>query len=809
MVAAGDESRGSSTLGGMDRDRLSLLFPDGLPPGLDLDDPEAVLEAFEDAGRGATVPDMVLAQMVLEGQPPQLWGAVERMRSGAVPADEIWLNLRAALSPLLFAAEAREIDLLDADDDPDPDDDPDDLHGGSEPAAASVVDVEVFLASLARMPLPARSRVERAFLAGVAEGPRSSEDLDSEVAAAVGLDVADPVASYWLGSAEDQLVLADRLGYVATSDGERLCSPRQVCQGLVVTTRLETLDVPDTLDLATDLAVLRYAARPLRTDDGEPVVEQDGYAYGPEGWLAAFTAGDLVAVTVDGGRLRLALVDELPTGGEVDAAVATIRAAYDREVADVELPIELAALVVSARVADPTAFSGPLPPLVELVERAGLERRGSVVAHDEAVWQADAMVRRQVRVRAEFEDDEQDVLLDLLDAAAAVYGGEELAPGDLRSTLDELATADLVEAAADVLLEAEDEDAIALTAKFAAYCLRIAARPRQRAAAGYLAAVAAETDRQLRQAEMFLRDAVAADPLFALTADRLAWTLSDRGRAEEAQTVWHRIGASDPAELGVMIGPTPLSIAATLNRNDPCWCGSGRKFKQCHLRSTALAPLADRLDWLVQKRLSYLIRRGGILVPDLEQAVDAFAGDRSEPIVLERDPRHDHVHDHAHDHAHGRDHERAHDLADLFSHPLLLDVVLHEWNWERRFLDDRGPLLPADELALAEAWVDAPRRLVEVVEARPDGALVRPVAGAGEPAQEPLEVTVSYRVPEPRPGVLLCTRLLPVEGGAHLGVGTFSVPAGRVDELTALLELPPWERGDGLLAFLGREVLGD
>ncbi|MDQ1673319.1 MAG: hypothetical protein QOC98_1881, partial [Frankiaceae bacterium] len=588
-----------------------------------------------------------------------------------------------------------------------------------------------------------------------------------------------------------RLVLSERLGYVTAADGERVCSPRQVCRGLVLTTRVAA---PDALDLTIDLAGLRYAARPLRTEDGQPVDEQDGIAFGPPDWLAAFAEDDLVAVTADGGRLRVIRVEASPNDSEVAAAAATLRGVYDREIAEAQLPIELAGLVVSARVADPGIFATPLLPLGELVARAGLERRGELVGHDESVWQADAMLRRQVRVRGEFVDAEQDVLLDLLDAADAVYSEGVVEPSELRASLDELVAADLIEAAADVLLDVEDEDAVALTAKFAAYCLRVASRPRQRAAAGYLAAIAAETDGQLRQAEMFLRDAVTADPLFILTADRLAWTLSDRGRAEEAQTVWHRIGASDPAELGVLVGPTPLPIAATLSRNDPCWCGSGRKFKLCHLRSTALAPLEERLDWLIQKRLSYLMRRGGVLVPDLEAAVDSFTA------ATEQADAHDHDHDHVHEHDH------AHDLPDYFSHPLLLDVVLHEWGWEQRFLAERGPLLPPDELQLAEAWAAVPRQLVEVVEARSGGAIVR--SAGGSEAADPTEVSVSYRLPAPRRGVLLCARLLPVEGGTHLGVGTFSVPADRADELAGLLALPAWERGGGLLAFLGREVLG-
>jgi hypothetical protein len=29
----------------------------------------------------------------------------------------------------------------------------------------------------------------------------------------------------------------------------------------------------------------------------------------------------------------------------------------------------------------------------------------------------------------------------------------------------------------------------------------------------------------------------------------------------------------------------PPASATQLGRNDPCWCGSGKKYKQCHLKS--------------------------------------------------------------------------------------------------------------------------------------------------------------------------------------------------------------------------------
>ena len=49
---------------------------------------------------------------------------------------------------------------------------------------------------------------------------------------------------------------------------------------------------------------------------------------------------------------------------------------------------------------------------------------------------------------------------------------------------------------------------------------------------------------------------------------------------------------SSPSELtGVRAderGDEEKSSDKTLGRNDPCWCGSGKKFKTCHMRRSGL-----------------------------------------------------------------------------------------------------------------------------------------------------------------------------------------------------------------------------
>ena len=48
----------------------------------------------------------------------------------------------------------------------------------------------------------------------------------------------------------------------------------------------------------------------------------------------------------------------------------------------------------------------------------------------------------------------------------------------------------------------------------------------------------------------------------------------------EQQRGWKHMGLLDK-----LLHRRPPKAAANLGRNDPCWCGSGRKYKRCHYES--------------------------------------------------------------------------------------------------------------------------------------------------------------------------------------------------------------------------------
>ena len=52
------------------------------------------------------------------------------------------------------------------------------------------------------------------------------------------------------------------------------------------------------------------------------------------------------------------------------------------------------------------------------------------------------------------------------------------------------------------------------------------------------------------------------------------------GTAEDQPSVYGEDGEEDPGPVAVQ--QRRVDANEQLGRNDPCWCGSGKKFKKCH-----------------------------------------------------------------------------------------------------------------------------------------------------------------------------------------------------------------------------------
>jgi len=69
-------------------------------------------------------------------------------------------------------------------------------------------------------------------------------------------------------------------------------------------------------------------------------------------------------------------------------------------------------------------------------------------------------------------------------------------------------------------------------------------------------------------------------------------TVAQRGKLERAMEVRRQATTEGPLEDDDPDERMPVRVDEKLGRNDPCWCGSGSKYKKCHLAADGEAAVA-------------------------------------------------------------------------------------------------------------------------------------------------------------------------------------------------------------------------
>ena len=261
--------------------------------------------------------------------------------------------------------------------------------------------------------------------------------------------------------------------------------------------------------------------------------------------------------------------------------------------------------------------------------------------------------------------------------------------------------------------------------------------------------------------------ALGMDASALLVLYEMARFASDRGDAERGLSLLRRAGAPADDELVVLLEHFRPVERREVGRNDPCWCGSGRKYKVCH-RNRETLPLDERAAWLYQKAGQYLADgpwRGEVL--DVAR-IRAHHWEQPGAVYL------------------------------ATQDPLVCDAVLFEGGAFAAFLDERGVLLPDDERLLAEQWLLAERSLHEVENV---------TAGVGFTARdlrtgdrvEVRERTASRTLTV---GTLICARFVTAGETTQCFGGMEPVALHERDELLDLLDSE--SDPDDLLWFLSR-----
>jgi hypothetical protein len=415
-----------------------------------------------------------------------------------------------------------------------------------------------------------------------------------------------------------------------------------------------------------------------RVEVGEPAADELApheapalVLQGPDGWLDGTAADDLVVLSIDGSTLTVTS-EPAPPPQPIDptAVIDTFERLGGGE------PVPLRDVVLHLLIDHRALFEvSPPTPLRDLLVVAGLDVDGTSV------------------VRA--------------DLRPAARGGETVGlPGlGLSSALaaERLLAAvlgvDGGEIDADVLAAVADADAVAAMAEqvvggelvpieqLEAFTDRLAA------AGGGASAQAGLAFLRSRLAE-WQGDATAQEAALATAAQQpaalvdAAWFAADRGDARAALGLLQaaHVPADDP-DVELLARYTAAG-PRLVGRNDPCWCGSGRKHKQCCLRLNG-HDLESRVPWLHAKGVSFLQRppqRAALLAVAVASAGVATADDAPARVIA------------------------------AACDATVTELCLFEGGAFAGFVAQRGVLLPDAERELAERWATARHRVWEVLD---------------------------------------------------------------------------------------------
>ena len=176
-------------------------------------------------------------------------------------------------------------------------------------------------------------------------------------------------------------------------------------------------------------------------------------------------------------------------------------------------------------------------------------------------------------------------------AALDVADHEDASADELTETLAALEDPEVCWGVLDELVDPDDaeQDRIAAATAFAQRLVGAARQPTDRMLAHFVSAIVAERAGDVLAAEAHLHIALEADPEWGPLIDRAAWYASDRGDASRAVSLWRTLEAPDEEELRI-VEACARRVGPKRGRNDPCWCGSGRKLKVCHAGAARADP---------------------------------------------------------------------------------------------------------------------------------------------------------------------------------------------------------------------------
>jgi len=737
----------------MDHDKSQFLFGVDLPP-FDLADHDRLIEYFTTAWAEHDNPFFIApallagsAKLIIDGEPSSWETAVRLTESG--------LSRHVALEQIAFAIRYEVQRTTPAE--------------GERPANPEF-DAKRLGMLFDSLPLADDEQLFDSIAVTLESG--EARDVGSLVEAVLA-DLELPSDAELIANQVHRSIEAGSdTGVLRYLPGDLLVHVPTVTRGIVLTHRLhrEEIDRDTLMCVGDDLAGFELYETLHFADPGDDgafgiiVLDAEDAAWKlPERTLAHFGDGDLVAVRVDdAGGVTIERIDE-PSADL--ALVEVFVAVYGREIEEIDMAVRMSELLVAVLVAERKAFTKPQVPLTELCQLAGLGVRDGHVGRSDESW---TEFRRSQRFgRLYTAADGHDHCAGEAAEVLAIFDDSLEDDAAIREALHSLHDDHVAQLVVDELIDPDgtghdhDRDQIR---RIGDRLVAVATRGPDVAAAHLMKGVIIERSGDPVEAERCFVAGQAAQLGSAQLLDRLAWYASDRGDAKAAIRLWQML--EDDHGEAAAIEAYARSAHSAVGRNDPCWCGSGRKFKTCHQGVIEQAPLPDRVGWIMHKAFGYLRRHGGTTVASVIGAAAAWAGDDLGSISRALDD------------------------------PIVFDTVLTEGGWMARFVADRGPLLPADEAALVKSWLPIPRSVYEFEDVIPGGNVDARDLRTGQR----VSVRAHSKATQKLSGGTMLARAVP-DGEGHQFIGAVHViPDEQREEALALCAVGD---GDAICAYVG------
>ncbi|WP_341513778.1 SEC-C domain-containing protein [Rhodococcus qingshengii] len=541
-----------------------------------------------------------------------------------------------------------------------------------------------------------------------------------------------------------------------------------VLEGLVFTHRLSEVEIAsDILDASPDLepilafgdddGAIRVAlAEEAASERGAAPFRSRRVVVLPAGTLGECADGDLVGLAVEDGTLAFRLVE---IEDEPDLAPAL------GELFEEDGVEALDSVCWQLLIEDPSLFTVPVAPLGEIFEVAGYEHERELLARRGFDFDAyDLQIRTALAASTyDLTHDEAVSAVAFVDLADRGYTDAVIADFDIADWAHRhvsaapdsfVSLADPGAAVAVFDLGFRNQDPVT-DAILEALASELAERgPRSvRAAAHWLAGKAVDRLGRVLEAEAHYEKALLAESGWGPALFELAQFASDRGDATRALSLLGRIDGGTEENLYAVLQDFVPADHPELGRNDKCWCGSGRKYKVCHLGKADESVKADG-RWLYKKACLFAFA---------SEFVDIVTGlDDLENENLSEDEL----------------------IAATIFDGSALDVALFEGGIFAEFLARRSELLPEAEVVTAAQWPGIRRSVYEVIETSDTGVVLLD-RGSKE------TVTVAHSV-EGEPGDVISARVLTAPTGAFaVGVVVMATEsqAARVLEVLASEDL--------------------